>query len=190
MKKGWPIMLAGTCCAIIVVVGGAMAFQKTSTTQFCVSCHEMERHQVELRLSSHAVDEDKNPIECKQCHLPASFGPRFVALKAYLGVKDLLVHTLGDPDALYRRELQLSARRFVPDDSCLACHQDLKKNVKGEELSREGKLSHEAYQGTNGRADKGCADCHHNMAHLPVFDRRYACNAAFTAKLVAQEEGI
>jgi hypothetical protein len=32
-------------------------------------------------------------------------------------------------------------------------------------------------------ARRTCAGCHANMAHLPVFDRRYAVNAAFAAKL-------
>ncbi|MBG0789011.1 MAG: NapC/NirT family cytochrome c [Desulfovibrionaceae bacterium] len=192
MKKGSPgrvkTVALSLACVLVVAAAGAVAFEKTSSTGFCVSCHEMERHQAELKLSPHALDKDKRPIECRQCHLPASFGPTYVALKAYLGVKDVVVHTVGDPvNDFYRRELQMSARRFVPDDSCRACHENLEKNVKDEPISREGKLAHEAYLGTNGRTDKGCADCHQNMAHLPIFDRRYVQNAEFAAKMAAQE---
>jgi nitrate/TMAO reductase-like tetraheme cytochrome c subunit len=194
MKKGLPwgvkTVILSSICLLAVVVASAMAFEKTTTTEFCMSCHEMQQHRAELKFSSHAVDKDKNPIECRQCHMPASFGPRYVALKAYLGVKDLLIHTFGDPDDFYRKELQLSARRFMPDDSCLACHEDLKKDVKGEELSREGKLAHDAYLGVNGNTGKGCADCHRNMAHLPVFDKRYGMNAEFAEKLATQEESM
>ncbi|NDV18455.1 cytochrome C [Pseudodesulfovibrio sp. JC047] len=194
MKKGLPggvrtIVLSVSCVLAIAVVS-AVAFEQTSTTGFCVSCHEMKQHKAELQFSSHVVDKDKKPIECRQCHMPAKFGPRYVALKAYLGVKDVVVHTFGDPEDFYRRELQMSARRFVPDDSCRACHEDLKKNVKGEALSREGLLAHDAYLGINGQTGKGCADCHQNVAHLPVFDRRYEKNAEFAARLAAQEEGM
>lgn len=186
-----PIVIAiWAFCMVAVIVATAMAFEKTSTTAFCTSCHEMERYQDELKLSSHAVDEDKKPIECSQCHFPEP-GPDYVALKVYLGLKDLAVHYFGDPDNLSRRELQVSARRFVPDSSCLACHKDLKKGADGKkELSREGQLSHDAYLGVNGQTEKGCADCHHNMAHLPVFDRRYDHNAEFTARMIAHEEGL
>lgn len=194
MKKGLPggvrTTVLSLACMLAVAVVGVMAFERTSTTGFCLSCHEMERHEAELKMSPHAVDKDKHPIECRQCHLPATFGPRYVALKAYLGVKDVVVHTFGDPvNDFYRRELQISARRFVPDDSCRACHQDLGKDVKGKPLPREGKLAHEAYLATNGRTDKGCANCHQNMAHLPIFDRRYVENAEFAAKLAGHEEG-
>lgn len=182
-------MLLTVGCAVAVVAASAVAFEKTSTNEFCVSCHEMEQHQAELKLSSHAVDKDKNPIECRQCHMPAEFGPRYVALKSYLGVKDLLVHYFGDPDDFYRRELQESARRFIPDDSCRKCHEDLMKNTKGEPISREGKLSHEAYLGKNGQTKQGCANCHQNLAHLPKFDRRYKQNAKFAAKLAGTQEG-
>jgi len=190
MKRGVRTIVLSFGCALAIAVVGAVAFEKTSTTGFCVSCHEMEQHRTELKLSSHAVDKDKKPIECRQCHMPAELGPRYVSLKAYLGIKDMIVHHFGDPDNFYRRELQLSARRFVPDDSCRACHEDLKKTYKGEELSREGKLAHDAYLGINGQTGKGCADCHHNMAHLPIFDRRYVQNAEFAAKMAAQEEGM
>ena len=166
MKGRMKAVILSVGCALVVVATGAVAFEKTSTTEFCVSCHEMKQHEAELKLSSHAVDADKNPIECRQCHLPAEMGPKYVALKGYLGVKDVLVHNFGDPDDFYRRELQISARRFVPDDSCRKCHEDLKKDVKGKELSREGKLSHDAYLGINGQTGKGCADCHQNVAHL------------------------
>lgn len=178
--------------ALVITLAGvtAFAFQATSTNEFCTACHVMKRHQTELRFSPHAVDKDKNPIRCVQCHLPNSFGPKYVAYKTYLGVKDVLVHTFGDPDDFYRAELQATARMFIDDDSCLACHEDLMKTTEGKPISLEGKLSHEAYLGKNGCTNRGCADCHQNTAHLPPFDRRYVVNSAFAAKLPTAKEGM
>lgn len=177
-------------CVVAVLVASGGVIQATSSTGFCVSCHEMKRYEVELKQSPHAVDKDKKPIECVQCHLPADMGPTYLALKGYLGTKDILVHVFGDPDDMNRRELQMAARRFVPDDSCLACHQDLTKNAKGEPLSAEGKNSHDAYLAKNGNTKRNCAGCHQNMAHLPNFDRWYTVNAKFAAKLPPEEEKL
>jgi len=181
-----------TLIAVLVVLVGAtaFAFQATSTTDFCASCHVMKRHRTELNFSSHKVDKDKNPIDCVQCHLPNSFGPKYVAIKTYLGVKDMVVNTFGDPDEFYRAELQVSARLFIDDESCRACHEDMMKTTKDKPISIEGKLAHEAYLGKNGCSNRGCADCHQNMAHLPDFDRRYVVNADFAAKLPREKDGM
>jgi hypothetical protein len=148
----------------------------------------METHGFELKRSAHAVDKDKNPIACVQCHMPLNPGIDYLMVKSYLGVRDAAVHLFGDNRDLDRRAMQLVARRFVMDANCLACHGDLLKNVKGDPISQEGKKAHEAWLGKDGNARRSCAGCHANMAHLPVFDRRYAVNGVFAAKLPPRGE--
>jgi cytochrome c-type protein NapC len=148
----------------------------------------MQTHKNELEKSSHALDKDKHPIECAQCHLPSRVGPRYVAVKIYSGISDIWAHTVADPSRLDRRHLQVVARRFLMDDNCLACHQDLTKNVKGEPISEIGKLAHDAYLGKNGETGSRCAGCHQNLAHLPEFDRRYWINDKFAAKFSLDKE--
>ncbi len=181
MRKSFWLAIVILLVVFTAVAGYTM--QRTSTTEFCLSCHEMERHSFELKRSSHAVDKDKKPIECRQCHLPPSFGLGYMAVKSYLGVRDLLLHSLIDTRDLDRRAMQGLARRFVQDENCLACHQDLTRNVKGEPLGLEGQKAHQAWLGKDGVGRRTCASCHNNMAHLPVFDRRYDCNRNFAAKL-------
>jgi nitrate/TMAO reductase-like tetraheme cytochrome c subunit len=173
---------------IVLVVLLSVTMARTSTTNSCLSCHEMQTHKDELEKSSHALDKDKQPIECAQCHLPTGVGPRYVAVKIYAGVSDIWAHTFGDPARLDRRHLQGVARRFLMDDNCRACHQDLSQNVKGEPISEIGKLAHDAYLGKNGETSSGCAGCHQNLAHLPPFDRRYWVNAKFAAKFSLEKE--
>lgn len=190
-SKKFPFKAFFIYTPLILIVLGiflSVSMTKTSTTSYCLSCHEMKTHKEELEKSSHAFDKEKNPIECSQCHLPPGMGPRYVAVKIYAGMKDLWVHHLGDSANLDRRHLQGAARRFLMDDNCRACHQDLEKNVKGEPLSEIGKLCHEAYLGKNGQTQSSCAGCHQNMAHLPEFDRRYSVNAGFAAKFSLAKE--
>ena len=173
---------------IIIIILMSISMARTSTTDYCTSCHEMKKYKDELEKSSHAVDKDKNPIQCRQCHIPKNIGPKYLTVKIVLGMKDLIIHNFGDPENLDRREMQKIGRRFIPDENCLACHQDLTKNVKDKELSEIGKLCHEAYQGKNGTTKRGCAGCHFNMAHLPQFDRRFFFNTEFAKRLPLQEE--
>jgi len=148
----------------------------------------MKSYKEELSKSSHAQDKDKNPIECSQCHVPLSVGPRYLTVKGYQGTKDFIVSKLGDPTNLDRKRMQVEARRFMADENCRACHEDLKKNVKDEELSEIGKLCHDAYLLQNGNTKRRCAGCHFNMAHLPGFDRRYWFNEEFARRMDLKEE--
>lgn len=181
----WAIISAGAMALLMYL--GTIPLERTSTTDFCMTCHELKTHKTELEKSSHAVDKDKNPIQCRQCHIPNGFGLKFLAVKI-MGIKDIWVHNFGDPDNLDRRRLQAVARRYIQDDNCRACHQDLFKTNKDEKISEIGRLSHEAYLGDNGNTKRGCAGCHFNMAHLPDFDRRYNFNAQFAKNLPRVQE--
>ena len=181
----WFVIVLVAICLIVFL---SLSMARTSTTEYCISCHEMKDYKDELEKSSHAVDKDKNPIQCHQCHIPHSIGPKYLTVKIVLGIRDMFIHYFGDPEDLNRREMQKIARRFMPDENCLSCHEDLNKDVKDKEISEIGKLCHEAYLGENGTTKRRCAGCHFNMAHLPKFDRRFFFNAEFAKKLPPKKE--
>jgi len=192
MKKAARLILGFACLAALVGLSSASqgsppGFADTSSTQYCVSCHEMKRYQLELQASSHFKDAEKKEISCSQCHIPPS-GVRWASIKLVFGIKDIYAHYFGEPNDLDRLKLQQFTRRFIPDENCLACHKDLTKNVKNEPISETGRQAHEAYLGKNGDSRSNCSGCHQNMAHLPTFDGRYAVNAKFAARLAALEE--
>lgn len=181
-----------------VLIGGAVVFlciavlsfamSATSSTTFCLSCHEMESYKDELAFSTHAVDEDGKGIECNQCHLPRGIGPRYLAVKTYSGIKDIYVHFIQQPEELDRKNLQTVARRFVDDASCLKCHEDLYVNAKGDgPISDIGRVSHDAYNGKDGVSYRNCVACHVNIAHLPKFDRRLDINQEFAERFDRRE---
>lgn len=179
---------AGLTAFFLMAQAPASGFVDTSSTEYCVSCHEMKRYQQELKASSHAKDDKKKDISCAQCHIPPT-GLRWASIKLVFGAKDIWAHYFGEPNDLDRLRLQRFTRRFVPDENCIACHKDLMKNVKNEPISEIGKQAHEAYLGKNGNTASNCSGCHQNMAHLPTFDKRYEVNAKFAARLAAMEEG-
>ncbi|MDR2489433.1 MAG: NapC/NirT family cytochrome c [Desulfovibrio sp.] len=177
--------------AIAVCFLAAYGLRATSSTAFCLSCHEMRMYQQEQTVSSHAKDKDGGDIACARCHIPQDAGLRYFAVKIYSGVKDVAVHFWEQPQQLNRVRAQQTARRFMDDANCLACHADLYKNAKGEgSVSAIGKLAHDAYLGRNGQGKRFCSGCHTNLAHLPVFDRGMQINEAFASRLSQNAAGL
>ncbi len=185
-RTGFLLVIGGVVALLFAATSYTMSV--TSSTDYCLSCHEMQTHQVELDASPHATDADNNPIDCHQCHIPSSIGPKYVAVKVISGVKDQVVHTFGDPSNLDRRNLQDLARRFMQDENCSNCHQDLFHTSSKEKISEIGRLAHEAYLGINGSTRKKCVGCHFNIAHLPDFDRRFPFNHNFSQNLPLSAE--
>jgi nitrate/TMAO reductase-like tetraheme cytochrome c subunit len=181
------ILFAGVLA--VLACGAYPLMSVTSGMPFCSSvCHEMGVHREELRSSAHARDKDGQEIGCAQCHIPPGFGPRYVAVKTYSGIKDVFVHLAKSPVLLDRAALQITARRFIDDDNCRSCHADLHRDAKGEkEISEIGGISHDAYLGKNGQAKSNCAGCHANIAHLPEFDRRLEVNRDFAGRVRNKE---
>ena len=171
--RSMKVWIAATVLVVLVLAGTAIGVHVTSSTSFCLSCHEMRVHQQELALSPHAQDARGNAIECVQCHIPSTNIVRMLSAKTWLGTKDLWVHaTTGGSVTLNRREIQPEARRFMDDANCRACHEDLYRNAKNDgAISEYGRLAHDNYLDKNGSSRSGCAGCHRNIAHLPPEDR-------------------
>lgn len=180
-KRFWILGGAAVAvCALLVSAGVAW----TSSTGFCLSCHEMRVQAAELAMSSHARDAEGREIGCSQCHIPNANVARMLAAKSWMGIKDVWVHNVEGPDDLNRAEMQVVARRFTDDHNCRKCHQDLMRNAKNDgPNSLVGQLSHANYLGENGQARSGCVGCHMNLAHLPAFDARIPGNQKFAIRL-------
>ena len=90
--RSMKVWIAATVLVVLVLAGTAIGVHVTSSTSFCLSCHEMRVHQQELALSPHAQDARGNAIECVQCHIPSTNIVRMLSAKTWLGTKDLWVH--------------------------------------------------------------------------------------------------
>ena len=86
--RSMKVWIAATVLVVLVLAGTAIGVHVTSSTSFCLSCHEMRVHQQELALSPHAQDARGNAIECVQCHIPSTNIVRMLSAKTWLGTKD------------------------------------------------------------------------------------------------------
>jgi nitrate/TMAO reductase-like tetraheme cytochrome c subunit len=110
---------------LLAVVGGTgYAYDASSSTEFCVSCHEMEPHGRSLFVDDRrvlpAVHYQRRLVDrdhaCFQCHTDyAMFGD--LAAKAN-GLKHVWVHYFGDNEGPF----ELYAP--YPNHNCLHCHDD------------------------------------------------------------------
>lgn len=113
-----------TLPALALVTGAGHAYTVSSSTEFCMQCHEMRDYGKSLfiddRGSMPAVHYQKRLIDrektCFECHTDyAMFGD----VKAKMnGLRHVWVHFLGDVPATF----ELYAP--YPNSNCLHCHED------------------------------------------------------------------
>jgi cytochrome c-type protein NapC/trimethylamine-N-oxide reductase cytochrome c-type subunit TorC len=118
--------------AIFIVIGIIIAFPlfslsyytmvRTSTPEFCASCHEIKPAVVAWRSSTHTNNASGVVVDCMDCHLPAPVNTfDFFFAKTYHGMKDVAIHFFVDE---YDREKPLletaSARNATA--ICSTCH--------------------------------------------------------------------
>ena len=89
--------------AVFIVVGIVISFPifsvsyytmiRTSTPQFCASCHEIQFAYNTWKTSSHVNNAQGFVADCMDCHLPAPHDTfNFFYAKTAHGIKDIIVH--------------------------------------------------------------------------------------------------
>ncbi|CAH2603278.1 cytochrome c menaquinol dehydrogenase TorC [Rhodovastum atsumiense] len=149
-----------------VVAGGAVgvALQRTSTLEFCVSCHTMQKPYVEYQASPHYRNASGVRAICADCHVPHETGPKLLAkLQA---VKDVWAEwrgTIDTEEKFERNRLRMAKQvwaRMQANDSreCRACHLATAMDPH--------KQKPKAEQMTKGLANgETCISCHKGIAH-------------------------
>ena len=84
---------------------------RTSTPDFCASCHEIKPAVVAWRSSTHTNNAAGVVVDCMDCHLPAPQDTfNFFFAKSYHGLKDVAIHFLGgEYDRAHAREKAYAA---------------------------------------------------------------------------------
>ncbi len=175
------MLLVAAWCSLAAAADKAPA-KARPVVEECKRCHDVAMYQRELQASPHALDKDKKPITCDQCH-HFHFNP----LTSYYARDEYYDKKIFPPGSFDRRKMQATARKSMQAAKCQACHKDLYKNAKGEPISEIGRLCHDAFLGKNGETRRTCAGCHINIAHLPPFDRERPFNAGFAKKLMENQ---
>ncbi|MBV7387362.1 pentaheme c-type cytochrome TorC [Pasteurellaceae bacterium TAE3-ERU1] len=160
---------------VLVLVGfiaGAISWQlfndvmdKTSTEEFCVSCHSMQKPLAELKETAHWSNAKGVTATCSSCHLPHDKTAKYARkVQASREVFAELTGKFDDPEAFEKHRLEMAERewaRFKANGSkeCKACHQYARMDFD--------KMSPAAQKAMKGAAerDQSCVDCHKGVAH-------------------------
>lgn len=137
------------------------AFHFSSSTAFCISCHEMRvvAEQGWMR-SPHYQNPYGVVAECADCHIEPEI-VSMVGTKVRDGSRDIWVHTFGqsDPIQMDWDSLAELARFHSKDSACKRCHNNL--TPRGGSIKMI--FAHRAYLRFQG--GKKCVQCHLDGFH-------------------------
>ena len=133
---------------------------RTSTPEFCASCHEIKPAVVAWRSSTHTNNAAGVVVDCMDCHLPAPQDTfQFFFAKTYHGAKDVVKHfTMESYDPEKNRE---AAYASFHNDQCQKCH----RNLLYMPTQRGAMLAHRAVLYARPGYEKKCVDCHYDLVH-------------------------
>ena len=135
---------------------------RTSTPQFCASCHEIQFAYNTWKTSTHANNSQGFVADCMDCHLPAPHDTiDFFYTKTAHGIKDIYVHFTQDM-AAYDHEVQRQkAYAAFKNDQCQKCH----RNILHIPNKRGAMLAHRSVLYARPGHEKKCVDCHRDLVH-------------------------
>lgn len=128
-----------------------------------MSCHVHTESDNMWRFSTHYNNTSGNVVNCIDCHLPPKEDGimRYTFVKAKQGIKDVYGYMFKD-SADFQWELRSHpdiAERFVFDESCIKCHQNLFPAT----LNAAGCEAHLYYEAN--ADEKSCISCHISVGH-------------------------
>jgi cytochrome c nitrite reductase small subunit len=144
--RALPLVLA-VCLGVAAGIGGytfryaeGLSYFKTDP-KACVNCHIMRPQYDAWQKSSH-----HQVAVCIDCHLPASFVPKYLA-KAENGWR----HGEKFTTQVFVEPIVVQAKgRAILQDNCVRCH---------------GELAHQILSGPEERAQLPCTHCHSGVGH-------------------------
>jgi cytochrome c-type protein NapC/trimethylamine-N-oxide reductase cytochrome c-type subunit TorC len=136
---------------------------RTSTPEFCSSCHEIVPAYDAWSTSSHVNNAQGVVADCMDCHLPAPHQTfDFFYTKTMHGLKDIFVHIVEGPEAYDRAEMRQAAYKSITNDQCLKCH----RNIDYMPYKRGAMRAHRIVLNTSGESPYKCVDCHRELVHM------------------------
>ncbi len=159
----WPIFFTGIVAVIILIILGGKAIKKTSTDEYCQSCHIHPSADDSWKKSAHFYNKSGVRVHCVECHLPPKDNSGYLFKKAKTGLKDLYGFYLRDHKSFNweNKRLLEHAVTIVSNESCVKCHQNL--YTKG--LSTDGGTAHLYYEKNAEKLSLQCINCHLDAGH-------------------------
>ncbi|MBU1055575.1 MAG: NapC/NirT family cytochrome c [Proteobacteria bacterium] len=155
---------------ILILIGIVIAFPlfsityytmvRTSTPQFCATCHEIQYAFDTWKTSSHVNNAHGFVADCMDCHLPAPYDTfNFFFAKTFHGIKDVFAHfTISEYD---HEKNRAKAYATFKNRECEKCH----RNILYIPDKRGAMLAHRSVLYPREGYEKKCVDCHKNLVH-------------------------
>jgi len=148
---------------------------RTSTPEFCASCHEIQFAVDTWRTSSHANNAHGFVADCMDCHLPAPQDTfNFFYTKAAHGLKDVVAHIVMDE--YNHEEARQNAYNSFKNEQCQKCH----RNLLYIPDKRGAMLAHRTVLYPKKGYEKKCVSCHYDLVHnaSPVYQYNSSSQAS------------
>jgi nitrate/TMAO reductase-like tetraheme cytochrome c subunit len=159
--------------ALMMMLGAAalgtvnFVVHKTSSTEFCFSCHSHEANiRTEYESSSHFSNANGTRVSCAACHLPEDDWFDLMTTKIVVSM-DVIPELTGKVDTPEKWEAHRAAMaekvwaEYRDNDSryCRNCH-----DPAAMDLALQSSKAAKAHQISNANG-KTCIDCHKGLAH-------------------------
>ena len=164
-----------TIVAIVLIgIGMILAFPifsisyytmvRTSTPEFCATCHEIKPAVRAWRASTHTNNAAGIVVDCMDCHLPAPQNTfDFFFAKTYHGLKDVAIHFfVGEYD---REKARNAAYAAFDNAQCQKCH----RNLLYMPNNRGAMRAHRTVLYARSGYERKCVDCHYDLVHNDKF---------------------
>lgn len=159
------LVLLGALLGVVTLSGSSAFTSYTSTTEFCLSCHEMDIPYQEYTKTVHYKNPSGVRVGCSDCHVPRQQPDKLMAKIAALD--DIYGHLVGVIDTaekyearrLHMAETVWARMSETQSRECRNCHEfetmDFDKQSK-----RPGRKHPQAME-----SGKHCIECHKGIAH-------------------------
>lgn len=153
---------------VVLVLAAQWTLHKTSSTEFCLSCHTMQAPYEEYTGSVHFQNQKGIRAECADCHIPPS-GLDYLLTKLAAS-KDVyhqfISQKIATPEQYESHRLEMAqtvwAQMKANDSaSCRSCHSMDAMLLDAQ--SADAKKMHEM----GIKEQQTCIDCHKGIAHFP-----------------------
>jgi len=162
VSKPAAFIIVGIVIAFPLFSIGYYTMARTSTPQFCATCHEIQWAYNTWKTSTHVNNAQGFVADCMDCHLPAPQNTfDFFYQKTFHGIKDILVHFI-QPEYDRQKNRQKAYLSFA-NDQCMKCH----RNLLYIPNKRGAMLAHKTVLYPRPGYEKKCVDCHRDLVHNP-----------------------
>ncbi|HIF9368571.1 TPA: NapC/NirT family cytochrome c [Photobacterium damselae] len=161
------LVAAGIGIGWLTLGGTHYVLEKTSSTEFCLSCHTMETPYKEYQGSVHFSNSKGIQAQCADCHIPTD--TKDYLLTKLRATKDIyhefITGKIDTPEKYEEHRAELAETvwaqmRANDSATCRSCHNE--DAMETYEQSEEAQKMHK-YGIEN---DQTCIDCHKGVAHL------------------------